>query len=76
MPKWKLVRRTLTPMLFVRLYNLWKHRAAISGKAEVDLASTTSWGRGCVISTFTKIKISGRSKVDVGGGDGLASAFR
>ena len=59
MPKWKLVRRALTPMVVVRLYYLWKHQAAISGKAEVDLASTTSWGKGCVISAFTKIKISG-----------------
>jgi acetyltransferase-like isoleucine patch superfamily enzyme len=55
----KLVRRVLTPMVVVRLYYFWKHRAVISGKAEVDLASTTSWGKGCVISAFTKVKISG-----------------
>ncbi|MBA3894725.1 MAG: acyltransferase, partial [Gemmatimonadales bacterium] len=31
----------------------------MSGKSEVDLASSTTWGRGCVISAFTKVKISG-----------------
>jgi maltose O-acetyltransferase len=46
-------------MVVVRLYYFWKHRAVISGKAEVDLASSTSWGKGCVISAFTKVKISG-----------------
>jgi acetyltransferase-like isoleucine patch superfamily enzyme len=56
---WKLVRRVLTPMIVVRLYYFWKHRAVISQKAEVDLAPSTSWGRGCVISAFTKVKISG-----------------
>ena len=57
--KWQLVSQALTPMLLVSLYYLWKHRATVSGKAEVDLASTTSWGTGCVISAFTKIKITG-----------------
>jgi acetyltransferase-like isoleucine patch superfamily enzyme len=57
MPQWKLVRRALTPMFVVRLYYFVKHRAIISGKAEVDLASTTTWGPGCVISAFTKVKI-------------------
>ena len=55
----KLIRRVLTPMIVVRLYYLWKHGAVISAKAEVDLSSSTSWGKGCVISAFTKVKISG-----------------
>ncbi len=55
----RLVRRVLTPMIVVRLYYFWKHGAVISGKAEVDLAPSTSWGKGCVISAFTKVKISG-----------------
>jgi acetyltransferase-like isoleucine patch superfamily enzyme len=46
-------------MIVVRLYYFWKHGAVISGKAEVDLAPSTSWGKGCVISAFTKVKISG-----------------
>jgi acetyltransferase-like isoleucine patch superfamily enzyme len=57
--KWHVVRRALIPMAFVRLYYLWKHRTFISGRAEVDLVSWTAWGRGCVISAFTKIKIGG-----------------
>jgi len=55
----KVIRRVLTPMIIVRLYYFWKHRAVVSGKAEVDLASSTSWGKGCIISAFTKVKISG-----------------
>lgn len=55
----KLVRRMLTPMIVVRLYYFWKHGAVVSGKAEVDLAPSTVWGKGCVISAFTKMKISG-----------------
>lgn len=60
MPDWKLARRALTPMIVVRLYYFWKHRTVISGKAEVDLARSTDWGNGCVISAFTKVKIAGR----------------
>jgi acetyltransferase-like isoleucine patch superfamily enzyme len=56
---WKLARRTVMPMVLVRLYYFWKHQAVISPKAEVDLASSTTWGKGCVISAFTKVKISG-----------------
>lgn len=59
MPKWRLVRRALVPMVLVQLYYFLKHRAILSGKAEVDLAPSTSWGKGCVISAFTKIKITG-----------------
>jgi acetyltransferase-like isoleucine patch superfamily enzyme len=55
----KLARRALTPMVLVRLYYFLKHRAVISSKAEVDLADTTAWGGGCVISAFTKVKIGG-----------------
>jgi acetyltransferase-like isoleucine patch superfamily enzyme len=46
-------------MVVVRLYYFLKHRAVVSGKAEVDLASTTTWGRDCYIGAFTKVKISG-----------------
>ena len=60
MPKWKLVRRALTPAFVASIYYFIKHRAIISGKAEVDVASSTAWGPGCVISAFTKIKISGQ----------------
>ncbi len=55
----RLARRALTPTVLVQLYYLVKFRAVISGKAEVDLASSARWGSECVISAFTKIKISG-----------------
>lgn len=55
----KLARRALLPMAMVRLYYFAKHRAVISSKAEVDLADSTTWGEGCVISAFTKVKIGG-----------------
>ena len=57
---WRLARRVLTPSILVGLYYYWKHRAIVSGKSEVDIASSTAWGRGCIVSAFTKIKISGR----------------
>jgi acetyltransferase-like isoleucine patch superfamily enzyme len=46
-------------MVVVQVYYFWRHRAVVSRKAEVDLASSTSWGPGCVVSAFTKMKISG-----------------
>ena len=55
----KLTRRALIPMVLVRLYYFAKHRTVISAKAEVDLADSTTWGTGCVISAFTKVKING-----------------
>jgi virginiamycin A acetyltransferase len=57
---WKLIRRALVPSSAVRLYYLKRHRAVVSGRAEVDLVGSTEWGPGCVISAFTKVKISGR----------------
>ncbi len=53
------VRRALIPSIVVRLYYLAKHGTVISRRSDIDLATTTDWGRGCVISAFTKIKISG-----------------
>ena len=57
--KWTVLRRVLLPQIIVRLYYLAKHRALLSGKAEVELARSTEWGAGCVIAAFTKVKISG-----------------
>jgi acetyltransferase-like isoleucine patch superfamily enzyme len=58
--RWRVVRRSLTPQFVAQLYYLWKHRAYVSRKAEVEIADTTEWGRGCLIGSFTKVKISGR----------------
>ncbi len=56
---WKLTRRVLTPMFVVRVYYFLKHRAYVSGRAEVDLATDTDWGSDCIISAFAKVKIVG-----------------
>lgn len=70
------------PQFVAQLYYFWKHRAYLSGKAEVEIADTTDWQPGCVVGAFTKIKISGRfvmgRRVQIGsncfigaGGEGL-----
>ncbi|HEX2220254.1 MAG TPA: DapH/DapD/GlmU-related protein [Gemmatimonadales bacterium] len=59
MANWRVVRRVLTPTPVVQLYYYWKHGAVISAKAEVELVGGTTWGRDCVISAYTKIKIPG-----------------
>lgn len=59
MSKLMSVRRALMPTFVVRLYYLAKHGAVISNWCEIDFATTTDWGQGCVISAFTKIKIFG-----------------
>lgn len=59
MANWKLIRRVLTPTPLVQLYYYWKHGAVISGRAEVDLVRDAVWGRDCVVSAYTKIKIPG-----------------
>ena len=58
--KWRVIRRFLAPPLVAQLYYLWKHRALVSRRAEVEIADSTEWGPGCVIGSFTKVKISGR----------------
>jgi len=58
--RWRVVRRMLMPQFVSRLYYLWKHRAFVSGRAEVELSDSTEWQPGCVIGAFTKVKITGR----------------
>lgn len=59
MPRLKSIRRALIPRTVVRLYYFAKHGTVISDLCEIDFATSTDWGRGCVISAFTKIKIFG-----------------
>jgi acetyltransferase-like isoleucine patch superfamily enzyme len=58
--KWQVLRRSFIPQFVAQLYYLWKHRAFVSRRAEVEVATSTEWGQGCVIGSFTKVKISGR----------------
>ncbi len=48
--------RVLTPQLVVTVIYMLKYRAKISPKAEVDLTRNLKLGKGCVVSSFTKIK--------------------
>jgi acetyltransferase-like isoleucine patch superfamily enzyme len=56
---WPLLRRWLTPQPVVRLLYLWRYGAFVSGRAEVEYASDARIGRGCVFSSFSKVKIAG-----------------
>lgn len=50
------VRRFAIPRFFVTIYYLRKYGAKISPHAEVELSSNLVFGKGCRVSSFTKIK--------------------
>lgn len=50
------LRRFLVPRFVVSLYYFLKYRAKISPRAEVELSANLRFGRGCRVSSFTKIK--------------------
>lgn len=51
--------RYLTPGIVARIYYFAKFGTLISRRAEVPVSEHARWGRGCVISSFTKLKITG-----------------
>lgn len=54
---WKnMLRRFLVPRPLVSLYYYLKYGAKISPRAEVELSANLKFGRGCRVSSFTKIK--------------------
>jgi acetyltransferase-like isoleucine patch superfamily enzyme len=53
------LQRFLVPSIVVRAVYLARFGAIVSGRAEVNLSRRARMGRGCVISSFTKIKIAG-----------------
>lgn len=55
----RVFRRYLTPRFMVQAYYYWKFRAFVSGRAEVEISPHARLGKGCVISSFTKVKITG-----------------
>jgi acetyltransferase-like isoleucine patch superfamily enzyme len=59
----RLLARFLVPQLVVRILYFARHRTFIGPRAEVDYARHAVWGRGCVISSFTKVKIDGPCRV-------------
>ena len=50
------MRRFLVPGWFVTLACLWKFKAEVSPKAEVELSPGLKLGQGVVVGSFTKIK--------------------
>jgi len=50
------LRRFLIPRLLITLWGYLKYGCMISPKAEVEITSRLSIGRGSIISSFTKIK--------------------
>lgn len=55
----RVLKRVLVPSFAVRLIYLVRYGAMISSRAEVNFSRAARWGRGCVVSAFTKIKIAG-----------------
>jgi carbonic anhydrase/acetyltransferase-like protein (isoleucine patch superfamily) len=51
-----LLRRFLLPTPIISVYAWYKWRAKVSMRAEVELSSWLTLGRGTVVSSFTKIK--------------------
>lgn len=52
------MKRILTPSFVGTLYYLWKFGAKVSPRSEVDVTSRIKFGRGCVVGSFTKIKVN------------------
>jgi len=52
------LRRFLTPRILVTLWGYLKYGCMISPKAEVEITSQLSIGRGSIVSSFTKVKAS------------------
>jgi acetyltransferase-like isoleucine patch superfamily enzyme len=55
----EIIRRFMIPSFVVTLVYLYKFRCKVSHRAEVDLNSSMTIGRGTRISSFVKIKANG-----------------
>jgi len=55
----RVLPRFLIPGFAVRLLYFWRFGALISPRAEIEYSRQARWGRRCVVSSFTKIKING-----------------
>jgi acetyltransferase-like isoleucine patch superfamily enzyme len=51
-----MARRFLIPRTLLTLYFMWKFRAKVSPRAEVELSRNLDLGRGTTIGSFTKLK--------------------
>lgn len=68
----KVFTRFLCPRQVVSLYYLMKYGAKVSPRAEVELSENIRLGRGCTISSFTKVK-GAAGPVTVGARGGFAT---
>ncbi|MFK7803675.1 MAG: DapH/DapD/GlmU-related protein [Anaerolineae bacterium] len=50
------LKRFLTPSIVVSLVYFLRYKAKISPKAEVDLTPNLTFGKNCVVSSFSKFK--------------------
>ena len=52
----KITQRFLVPRFAISLYYFFRFGARVSPRAEVELSGNMRFGRGCVISSFSKFK--------------------
>jgi acetyltransferase-like isoleucine patch superfamily enzyme len=66
------LRRAFTPGLAVTLYYYARFSAKVSHKSEIDISSNISFGKGCVVGSFVKIKAS-EGALQIGDRGGIAT---
>lgn len=64
--------RIFTPQIVVSIVYFLRFRAKVSPKAEVDLNDNLTFGKGCVVSSFSKLK-SADGPLTIGSRGGFAS---
>ena len=62
-----MAKRLLTPGWLVTLRCLWRYKAKVSPRAEVELTRFLRMGRGAVVGSYTKIKCS-EGPLEIGAG--------
>ncbi|GJQ57884.1 MAG: acyltransferase [Candidatus Scalindua sp. AMX11] len=67
-----IIIQLLVPRIFISIYYFLKYKTKVSLKAEVDFTPQITFGKNCVVSSFTKIK--GRNgRVSLGDNSGFAT---
>jgi len=68
----RFAQRFLVPAFVTSLYYLLRFGARVSHRAEVELSRTVTFGRGCTVGSFTKIKAT-EGRLTVGADSGFAT---
>jgi acetyltransferase-like isoleucine patch superfamily enzyme len=67
-----IITQMVVPRIFISVYYFLKYKTKVSLKAEVDFTCQITFGKNCVVSSFTKIK--GRNgRVSLGDNSGFAT---